>query len=374
MITKKIRYVITLLIYPIFLFFGFLVPKNKKIIVIEGTDRWRFNDNGKYLFEYLSRETKYSVYWYTNSYDVKLYLESHGYGVIYSVYEKIRILSRARLVIGCGSSFPDFYGLASSNKTIKYCLMHGVGPKLSLYFNDVQMSINEINKINRFNYINFPSEFTKNMIGKVVYKLPNKKICCNGYPRFTYLSKKNISPENIIFYTPTWRLDNSNIVPLLELFSGDLTELDMLLSECNFELLISIHLKQLSLNLKNYKKIRVILPGSVGENETTEILALSKILINDYSTTSVDFSLKNRPQIFIQSDFDNYIENHSFIDDFKTFPGHYVDNKNLFLDTLRSVIYHGDSYNYTSSYLKYTGKIDDSLVQNKLFIDQILNI
>jgi hypothetical protein len=160
LIKKKIKDAVLLVIYPFFLFLGFLVPKNKKIIVIEGTDRWRFNDNGKYLFEYLSHNTNYFVYWYTNSSEVKSYLNSLGYGVVYSNFEKIKILSQAKLVIGCGSSFPDFYGLTSSKKTLKYCLMHGVGPKLSLYFNDVKISINEINKINRFDFVNFPSEFT----------------------------------------------------------------------------------------------------------------------------------------------------------------------------------------------------------------------
>ena len=69
------------------------------------------------------------------------------------------------------------------------------------------------------------------------------------------------------------------------------------------------------------------------------------VLINDYSSTSTDFSLLNRPQIFYLPDYDLYSSEKGFVEDYRaTLPGVEVFN---FEELKKQLIYclsHTDQY------------------------------
>ena len=63
---------------------------------------------------------------------------------------------------------------------------HGVGPKITLRGKTLKDNIEYLKGINNVDYSNFTSKFTEHVIGRLIYKLPSKKI--NFI--FTYLERE----------------------------------------------------------------------------------------------------------------------------------------------------------------------------------------
>jgi len=60
-----------LALFPLRLFI-----KKANIVILETSSHHRYAGNPKYLYEYLSLNTDYDVYWLTESEDIKQYLDS----------------------------------------------------------------------------------------------------------------------------------------------------------------------------------------------------------------------------------------------------------------------------------------------------------
>ena len=62
------------------------------------------------------------------------------------------------------------------------------------------------------------------------------------------------------------------------------------------------------------------------------------ILINDYSTTSTEFSLLNRPQLFFMPDYDYYDAEKGFVEDYRDLlPGKEILNYNDLIYSLNLI-------------------------------------
>ena len=103
------------------------VPKQNNLIILEGSDDQRYNENSRYLFEYLSKQNDLEVYWFTSNAAVRDHVRSLGYKPLYGILEKLMIMPKAKMVIGTGSSPLNFLNTIG-NGAIKICLMHGIGP------------------------------------------------------------------------------------------------------------------------------------------------------------------------------------------------------------------------------------------------------
>jgi len=375
-------------------FFSFFIKTKKNLVIITSI---RYNDNPRYLYEYLSKKKSLEVYWFSSNRLVHNYLKNLKLNCIYSYYDQFRIISRAALVIFSGSKFGDTFNLVK-DKTLKYCIDHGAGLKSSIFFNNADINLKYLSKINENDYFNFTSDFTKNLIGKIAYKFPIKKIVQLGYPRCDHLinkkkyeySKKKLFFKNqlnfdikkktkIILYAPTWRR-HSNFVnlPLFYTKGFNIKNFLNFLERNNIFLFYTLHPHSFFKNNFYHKNIIFINYEKMPLFEINEMIPFCDSLLTDYSTISTDFAIARIPQIFICPDYKRYNENEGFLEDFiDNCPGTYVNNfqglknsillsfknKNIFLK--RNKIYLKKYYNL---------KINNSKKTHYKFIKNILNI
>jgi len=299
-----------------------LVPKKEGVIVFCSD---RYNENSRYLYEYMVAAGNCDAYWLAYNREVAQYLISMKMPCLSVWWKQILVLMRASVVVASGNIFWDRYG-AVSNSTIKYCLMHGCGPKVTEYHDDFDKTIEVLAQINWFDFVNFPSPFGA-VLGANIYKLPRKKIVCQGYPRFDQLfaadnnSYMNVRSElsgllgvsleddtKLILYSPTFRKYNrSHTFPIEGLHGYDPLDFDCFLKQNNMYIVYTKH--PLSTATGGWQNLKNCIYIDYENNPLFDIsyfLQAFDVLINDYSTISVDFSILGRPQIFVMPDYDIY--------------------------------------------------------------------
>jgi CDP-glycerol glycerophosphotransferase len=338
--SSKFRSPLKVIQLPIKLVMGMIsrfVPKKRGLIIFCSD---RYNENSRYLFEYMATHKIEDVYWI--AYDKKIisYLESKQLPCLGVWYKQIWALMRADVVVSSGNTFWDRYG-AVTKPTIRYCLMHGCGPKVTEYYGDFDVSIRVLNQINKFDFVNFPSDFSAEVVGKCIFKLPANKIVINGYPRHDQLfssdekdylrvrdelrSECDINFEfetdaQIILYAPTFRkYDRNYSFPIAKLLGYDAESFGHFLKSNKIYLFYTKH-PQTNVGIKNeLPSCSNFVPISYDDNKLFDIsyfMIAFDCLINDYSTTGVDFSILKRPQIFVLPDFENFKRHDAFVEDY----------------------------------------------------------
>lgn len=328
-ILKSLQFVIKM-------FFGLLssLVLKKAGLIIFCSDR--YNENSRYVYEYMVKKNINNIYWLSYDRQVSNHLKENKMPYISNIIMQIWMLMRASVVVASGNSFWDRYG-AVSKKTKKYCLMHGCGPKVTEYHNDFKVTLSKLKQINKFDFVNFPSQFGATL-GANIYKIPRNKIVINGYPRFDQLFKANynsfvkrrfelsnylnfeINPNTkLCLYTPTFRkYDYNYSFPLEKIKDYNASELDLFLKKNEMYIIYTKHPQTLddggwnkieNCKYLNYEKYQLF--------DISYFLQAFDILINDYSTISVDFSILNKPQIFVMPDFCKYAKTDGFNEEYK---------------------------------------------------------
>jgi CDP-glycerol glycerophosphotransferase (TagB/SpsB family) len=166
--------------------------------------------------------------------------------------------------------------------------------------------------------------------------LPKHKIINMGYPRCDQLILarkdplgerprlmcsqfvKDISANSrVILYTPTWR-PYSYKLPLLEMPGFSLEKFENWLAREDAYFFITTH----SANPPNHapysnQRFQVLSNLQRPLFDVSMFMTEADLLVNDYSTTSVDFALTQRPQIFFMPDYDLYQKEKGFIEFYK---------------------------------------------------------
>jgi CDP-glycerol glycerophosphotransferase (TagB/SpsB family) len=335
---KYIRNIVFLLLNFINLFF-IIFKINKNFIIFSSNQENQYNDNSRYLFEYLSKK-KLNVFWITNSKKVQQYLTEHGLKYIsFSNFLKLFYVSlKTKIVFSTGSDYFNCCSFLKNKEVLKIHLGHGAGNKVVI---QKYIGTKIYENYSKFDLVNFTSDFTIKEIGLKNYKLDNKKIKKLGYPRLDNLEKsknKNKSylrkilgkvykDQKIILYTPTWR-PYKYTLPILGLKGFALKNFNKFLKDNGVILCISFH----SLGPANFKKLNLSNILYLDKEkyiffDTTYFLNFVDILINDCSTTSTDFATKKKPQIFVFPDYEKYIKHTSFLEDYrKNLPGKFINN------------------------------------------------
>jgi len=179
----------------------------------------------------------------------------------------------------------------------------------------------------------FSSVFTKNLIGKGLFLLPEAKTIITGLPRCDHLLDKKLckirmenkkyckgefksinSQSKVLLYAPTWRQNSKNRLPLLNV--DDLSKFNYSLKKHNTFLLVSAHiLDSGKLTLKNYSHIKLFTPTF--DIDIHKLLPEIDILITDYSSIITDYLLLRRPILFHIPDYEYYF-NYGLNIDLKT--------------------------------------------------------
>lgn len=359
--------------------------KKKNIVILSGPDSFQYCDNCRYLYEYLSENNAFKVYWFTNSETVKKYLDDNNLLYISSSNPimLIYILLKSKFILNSGDAYLNTFNLSDNPFTYKICLNHGAGPMQTLgnsyYYHGDNKNIGkekaavdrerEINleryRMNKFNYSIFTSKYTNEKIGSGQYKLPKEKILALGYPRNDHLynkkeaskaiTKKDYcrfiidnqikSTDKVVLYTPTWRSYVYNL-PILDMPAFDITEFNDWLEENNIYFIVTYHSIRKPQGLTNkYNRIKMIVKEDNPLFDINKLMLETDILLNDYSSTSIDFGILKRPQLFFLSDYDRYSKTYNFIEDYKRLmPGKEIYNYDEFIESLKNIIMNPENY------------------------------
>ena len=351
---------IALILFPL----KYFITKGN-IVILQTYSNFIYCENTKYLYEYLSVETNLDVYWHTDNLEIQRYLDSKGFKYITrkNIFHLIFVTLRAKFVIDSGTGYFDIFNLITNN-VIKITTMHGNGPKsVNIYdlnnFNEAKY------KLTKFDYVNFPSEYSKNKIGKDLCQLHSDSLVNLGYPRCdqffdksaikeSYIKKKSTkylcssykSGGKIILYTPTWR-QYEYAFPLLELKSFNWLEFDEYLLKGNIYFFFTIHTAKLPSNFypPDLKRIKYINHRKYPFYDVNEFMMEVDILINDYSTTSTDYSLLRRPQIFFMPDYEKFEKVNGFVENFRdVMPGQEISTFAELLEVVDYCLKEPDEY------------------------------
>lgn len=396
-INKIIKKFISILLFPL----KYILPK--KYIIFSGTTNHNYNGNSRYLFEHLSKYSSYEVYWFTRSKTIKKYLRENNLNQLsYSNPINLIIVSAmAKIVINDGDSYFNLFALSDTKNTYKISLFHGYGPKTTLAVSENSETKNlRLNRINKFNFVNFTSNYLADIVSNEIFGLERSKAKVLGFPKnddffnkkkSNYaLNKKKISrsffgnqmnaSSRVILYTPTWRPYEYQL-PIMSCkgFSEDL--LNDYLKRNNIFFVYTTHSVQRPISfLRNSNNIKYI-DESYHLYDTNKMMLETDILLNDYCTTSVEFSILERPQIFCMPDYDEYNNTKGFIDDYRaTMPGDSFQNIDDFFNLLDRLT--TDQSMYTQNYEKqrevllnkYYNLSNTKSVENyNIFLEKIMN-
>lgn len=303
-----------------------LIPfRSKKVWVFGGWEGHKYDDNSRFLFEYVSGKKRIQAIWLSNDEDVvekvretgrKAFLSSSIKGKYYSIRSGVAVYSHGLMDFG---HFP----LIGGAKIIS--LWHGVGFKK--IYNDKYSGIKLfmkrfMDKLYSWTYrdITFvTSDYVKKQFSGIFGLKSSSKIMYSGQPR-NDVFKQNLQKEKVlsklsldfnrrvIIYMPTYRGKDlgdkamENIIRTL--YESD--RLNEVLEKGKCVFIAKLHPLTPHIDLPRRENFVILDYGEVDSNQ--ELLGVSDVLITDYSSCCVDFALLNRPIIFYQPDEEDFMK------------------------------------------------------------------
>ncbi len=308
------------------------------VIILQTYSPYIYCENTRYLYEYLSEYTDYDVYWVTDSIEIQQYLDSISFKYISkrNILKLIYITLRAKVIVDSGSYYFNPFKLVTK-KVIKISTMHGSGPKaVASVYDNLKDNLELIYALNSFDFVNFPSEHSLKKSGRTIYHILPSKLVNLGYPRCDqFFDKEHVKERynkkevanylldgcfvqggKIVVYTPTYRPYVYNF--LLEKMEGiNLQKFNDFLEEKNIYFFYTLHTIDSPKSLpSDLSRIKGINHKRYPFFDINQFMLEADILLNDYSTTSTDFCILERPQIFFMPDYKYYDNCKGFCDDY----------------------------------------------------------
>ena len=326
-----LKAIILLFIYPIKELLYFL-PRNNKIWLFGADVGKRYADNPKALFEFCSKNCpEIKTVWITKNKQIKEEVKKLGYDCYYA-YEFLGIIYSAfsGVYIYCSTSSDINYWLSSG--AFKVNLWHGSPLKKIVRDidnpSDRDYQIKNAKLLHKLFYkLIFPGFFEKinifvspsDEISKrfeSAWNLAPEQLHVTGYPRNDELFNRNELAEytikdkkindffrknkKIITYLPTYR-ERSNVD-----FPIEPEKLNKYLKENEYLFVIKLHPFD-NTNLSNWDYSNILVIEST--IDIYKLLAITDILVTDYSSVVFDFLILKRPVIFFTYDLEEYIKN-----------------------------------------------------------------
>lgn len=373
---KKLLYgIVSIFLAP----FKYLVPKGN-IIIIQAYSPNIYCENTKYLFEYLSQHTTFEIFWVTHHPVIQQHLDLKKlkYVCRQRPFHLIWTTLRAKVVIDSGSHYFNPLNLVGS-RVLKISTHHGSGPKITAPLgNTLKETLDEVLKMNAFDYVNFTSHYASVMIGKQNLKLPHQKVVVLGYPRCDHFFDKELiqslksnrpvakmlnpaitKEDRIILFTPTFRTYKYDF-PLNLMDGFDVETFNRFLEQSNAYFFYTYHTANIPKNFPpNMGRIRRIEHKDFPLFDINQFMPEVDVLLDDYSTTSTDIAIINRPQVFFMPDYEYYFDMKGFIEDYRAImPGQEVHSYQEFEKTLRECFENPESYTK-----KFSRQRDDLLTK-----------
>jgi len=332
-------------------FLSYLVPKNKRQILLGSNSGNSFFGNSKFFYLYLISKKKNffdRIFWITKNRRIYSELKTKKMPVLYlySLRGFIAIL-RSNFLITSDTVKDVSYQSILFGRYKKIHTAHGL-PLKGLIPNLRNISPSPVGyylfRKERLSYKVYvvSSEATKKYSKENFEYYKNFEIL--GYPRNdVFFNKEYVYEEyerkfnlknyaKVLLYCPTFRDVPTPIVPFTSEF---LLVLNEYLSKNNFIFLFKQHPdKSRMFKIDEFSNIIDI---SQKVEDIQDLLIHVDVLITDYSSSCLDFALLNKPIIFYPYDFFEYSKMRPFkIDYFRVLPGPFAKNQDDLLELLKS--------------------------------------
>ncbi|HHQ4582034.1 TPA: CDP-glycerol glycerophosphotransferase family protein [Aeromonas hydrophila] len=337
---------------------SFLIPRDKSIWVFGSFGT--YNDNSRYLFEYVIKEHKDIRAIWISSDDQSVLLAS-GYGEAYqrNSFKGLYYALRAKVYVYAAYT-RDICWYASGG-AYKVNLWHGI-PLKKIEFDirtpplvDVFHNANLVAHFKhphahiRHNLVLSPSHYVYEYTFKSAFRLRSEaEIVISQYPRVTKIEElaktASVNPDGqqriTFLYAPTWRDSGGDFIAS----SGiDFDALEQLLTTFDAKLVVKLHpATKIACDLSQYQNIVM----ANNKLDPCELMAQADCLITDYSSMYFDYMVLDRPIIFFAFDKDEYLKEREFYLEYDdNTPGVKTFDFESLLCAMRNICIGDDSYN-----------------------------
>lgn len=312
-------------------YYLWMLPIKKNKVVFSSFVGMGVGDSGKYIVKSLLANSKYNVdiVWLIGN-DVE---SDKVEGVRYvNLNSRKALIELATAKVWIDNTRKNIY--PPKRKKQKYIqLWHGFGPKkidkdaenkLDIEYIEVAKKDSEM-----MDYLLSPSETFSNQISKAMWF--DGSLLEYGLPRNDILFINNVDDlkkkiinnmfdynSKIVLYAPTFRKDLSTSAYKFDFYMLK-KELEQKYGG-NFEILIKFHPNIRFLGKEFAEKFPNIYDVSK-HNDMSELLAISDVLISDYSSLVTDFILTKRPCFLYTPDLSDYLDDRGVYFELETITG-----------------------------------------------------
>ena len=306
-----------------FFIFGFVLPKDNKLVIFESFHGKQYSDNPRAIYEYLAKNhPEYKLVW---SVDRRHINRFQKIGVPFAKRFSIRwlfLMTRAKYWV-TNARLPLW--IPKPRKTVYLQTWHGTPLKrLATDMEEVHMPGTDtlmykksfVKETSKWDYLISPNAYSTKIFNRA-FQFKGEMIE-SGYPRNDYLYDANNKQQihqlkqrmnlpmdkQILMYAPTWR-DNQYYAQGRYKFSFQF-DLDMLQKTFGKTHVILLRLHYLvAENLDLLKYEGFVMDFSAYE-DIRDLYIVSDLLITDYSSVFFDYANLRRPILFYVYDIEEY--------------------------------------------------------------------
>lgn len=310
------------LMLPVY-WLGYLFPKKNDVWVFGAWKGEKYNDNPKYLFEYVNRHCPdVRAVWLTRNEKARQIVLAKGYrchhplslaGLYYSLCSSINVF--------CVSVLKDTHVLWPQKININ--LWHGIPLKKIEFDNKISGSLSETpSTVRRIKDAVYPflarrspdtvvvaSSMDEKKSLTTAFLIEPENIVVAGSPRLDTFSAQNDSKGQgcNVLYMPTHRGEGEMNVTDLLMRELDVIDTGLDGTDCTFYVKLHFYNQHEVRAQRSYRNI-VFMTDEMIEQDIYSFLPNVDILITDYSSVYFDFLLANRPIIFAPFDYEDYLK------------------------------------------------------------------
>lgn len=296
------------------------IPKNKNLILFSAWFGKKYADNSRYLFEYMLKNSRYDLYWFTKNEEVYKELKEKKIPVLYSKTWKAKWL-QCRAVMLVSTIQMNDYNELLLNKCIMLDLDHGFpGKPGALMQPTVDDAWKEWYYFRRkgVKFYQTAASYWTVEYCSLSYDVPYSHYLFCNKPRVDVLFDKSLQQgvntcvneikqnRRLITYLPTHRSCGRKKIPLNDVL--ELKEIQLFCEKTNSVFLIKKHFYHKD-EVESLDEYPNIFDFTNRDLDTQVLLAQTDILVTDFSSCYIDFMPLDRPIVFYAYDYDEYLAN-----------------------------------------------------------------
>jgi len=316
--------------------------KKDNLWIFAGFNKKTYMDNSKYFYEYvIANHPEIKAYWITMDDEVYTQLQQEGKPVLRMRTKECRkIVSKAAIAVIDHFRMSDIDILSGLNDNLKIVqLWHGVGLKSigdlkNTDVKGVQFSKDilpqkedtpEIIKkkeqlyrkeapfrelFEKYFMLVCPGEERELQIADP-WNIPRENCFLSGHPRNIYLHTLDVDKDHPkILYAPTYRWEVAKEQELVNQIVESAPMIQEAMEQCDGEMVIRLHphtwrnySQKLDQMAATYDRIKID-----GDKDVYKTLGGYSIIISDYSSIAYDFVLLDRPVVFFNYDYSDFVK------------------------------------------------------------------